>query len=533
MSKAVIYFILALHVLTSCHHTQTRLPLLDRAEAFMLAQPDSALLVLQEVDATALSEGALQARYALLYTQALEKNDLPIPGDSLINLAVRYYEKSDNARYKTLAYLYQGVAYQHIDSIAWAFSSLMQAVEAAASLQDAYIYGLTQSYLAILYQGQKQYENAIALYKKSLTAYKQAGHQQNENYALGQLGDLFYLSGRIDSANSYYLLAGEMAVARCDTSYMYLMDCARAILLLSQGAYAQSKSLLFETVHKYKSGIIPEDCYSNFAFSYLGLGQLDSARHYVLLALQNPELTNTEYIWNLSLLKEIARQGGDWEEAFMQQQQYSRTKDSILNVRSKQNIQAIEADYHKEKAELERDVLWYRSRMLTAFFTLVMALLVSLFFLMRKRWKKAIDTLGKKHLHLRQTIDKNAPHKHWDTTKFLNQCRPILLEADEQVFCTKVLHVAHIYYRGLIPWLNMRYPTLTESDICLACLLFSNMKPAELGIIYYKVPTKNSRAIYVRCSRLYKKMDMPLTGGRSSQFKKVLMNLYQQDMAVQ
>ncbi|MCL2739307.1 MAG: hypothetical protein FWE30_07660, partial [Bacteroidales bacterium] len=95
----------------SCINDKTISATLDRAEALMQGRPDSALYVLRSLHGQQIPRGALQARYALLYTQARDKNYLPISGDSLINIAVRYYSQKKDKQKLGWAYLYLGTAY--------------------------------------------------------------------------------------------------------------------------------------------------------------------------------------------------------------------------------------------------------------------------------------------------------------------------------------------------------------------------------------------------------------------------------------
>ena len=316
MKHTACYIILVLcWGLTSCQQPRGYQVLLDQVEGLMQDQPDSALVLLKGIDAGGLETEAQKARYALLYTQALEKNDLPIPGDSLINVAVQYYEQRNSAHYKALAYLYRGAAYKQMDSIALAFDSYVRAAEVVDRKRDGYTYGLTQSYMGVLYQEQRQYKEAILLYKDVLIILKDIGYQKNVNYALGKIGDLFYYSDLADSAAYYYMAAKEMAVARCDTNYMYIIDISMVTLLQDQKEYAEAKTLLLQTIHQYRDGVIPEDCYSDLAYSYLGLHQLDSARYYMQLALQVLAISAETHAWMLSIMREIARLEGNPAEA--------------------------------------------------------------------------------------------------------------------------------------------------------------------------------------------------------------------------
>ena len=60
----------------------------------MQFHPDSALHLLQNTDISALHGKADLAYYALLLTQVRDKNHISQTSDSLLNIAVRYYDRS-------------------------------------------------------------------------------------------------------------------------------------------------------------------------------------------------------------------------------------------------------------------------------------------------------------------------------------------------------------------------------------------------------------------------------------------------------
>ena len=130
---------------------------LDMAETVIHTQPDSALIILQTIDELQIPTRALQARYALLYTQALDKNYLPLTGDSLINIAIDYYGRKRDYRRLGWAYLYQGNAYVEIDSITLATKAYLQTQEILQRIRDDYLLGLVANKIATLHQKQRNY----------------------------------------------------------------------------------------------------------------------------------------------------------------------------------------------------------------------------------------------------------------------------------------------------------------------------------------------------------------------------------------
>ena len=76
--------------------------LLDDAEAHLEMHPDSAFVALDSLDRRQLNTPELRARHALLYSIALEKCGISMTNDSIINIAVDYYNnKGDKQQIET------------------------------------------------------------------------------------------------------------------------------------------------------------------------------------------------------------------------------------------------------------------------------------------------------------------------------------------------------------------------------------------------------------------------------------------------
>lgn len=86
--------------------------LLRQAEMCMEECPDSALVYLHQIPDPEKLTGENQADYCLLLTQAMDKNDLPLSSDSLIQIAVGYYSNKGDAECKAKALFYKGRVFQ-------------------------------------------------------------------------------------------------------------------------------------------------------------------------------------------------------------------------------------------------------------------------------------------------------------------------------------------------------------------------------------------------------------------------------------
>ena len=107
MKNTLPIILLALVLVTACHSDQRQLARLHRAQTLIDTAPDTALALLDSIDSHSLMR-ADNALYALLMSQALDKNYIDITNDSLINIAVEHYTHSHNKYYKMLSYYYYG-----------------------------------------------------------------------------------------------------------------------------------------------------------------------------------------------------------------------------------------------------------------------------------------------------------------------------------------------------------------------------------------------------------------------------------------
>ena len=81
---------------------------LEDVDSYIEARPDSALAVLEGIDKSELTSKELEAKYALLLSQALDKNYIDLQSDSIIAPAVRYYENHGTPDERLKMYYYSG-----------------------------------------------------------------------------------------------------------------------------------------------------------------------------------------------------------------------------------------------------------------------------------------------------------------------------------------------------------------------------------------------------------------------------------------
>ena len=242
--KRLGYFLLVyIIVLAGCNRQTSYERLLVEADSLMEQHTDSALRLLESIpDVMDKGDDASRAYYTLLLTQARYKCYQPVPADSLMRSAVRYYEQSDNPSLLCRAYYYlamplyeQGhheealrllkkgeeLAVRNNDLLYMAkyHESLcmvndrakyydMMMKYAALSLDDAFELGDTAaiarsfSYVSIAYYRSNKWEEAKKYIHKSLRLIRDLD-DEGKAYILTNVGSLSYQFGDNDIAKEY------------------------------------------------------------------------------------------------------------------------------------------------------------------------------------------------------------------------------------------------------------------------------------------------------------------------------------------
>lgn len=99
---------------------------LDKVDSIIESNPDSAYVTLLELDRSSMSKKEA-ARFAVLYSMALDKKYIDVASDSVIRDAVNYYLHHGDADYRMRAFYYQGLVSQNAGDIDAAMDSYVRA----------------------------------------------------------------------------------------------------------------------------------------------------------------------------------------------------------------------------------------------------------------------------------------------------------------------------------------------------------------------------------------------------------------------
>ena len=359
--------------------------LLRQAEMCMEECPDSALVYLHQISDPEKLTGENQADYCLLLTQAMDKNDLPLSSDSLIQIAVGYYSNKGDAECKAKALFYKGRVFQQQGNLEGATLLYKKAESMIPDLTDYYLVGLIYSYLGHLNRDEEHYKKALLYYEKALPCYRTI---QNPTLTASGLQDMAKISvylgetHRADSLFSEVLSYVPDIDAACQANIYHNVG----VFYMLTNQFGKAEQVVNASL---KLPSTPEDKLRSYAvlatiYTRQNRGDLvDSLWHKAL----NSENIYTRKAVYASLLNEaVSKQNLQDIEHYVPL--YIQSADSVYRLSQAKRIVEVQAKYDQEILIKKNKI----SRLLLYCFILCLLLLaISLAYVFHiyKRYKRA------------------------------------------------------------------------------------------------------------------------------------------------
>lgn len=278
--------------LSACHGRGNEATLLHRAESLMQESPDSALSILTSIPHPEKLYGSNRADYALFLTHAKIKLRLHHSSDSLIRIAVDYYDKRWNDERKMQAYYYRGCVYRSMRCMDLAVKDFLKALKVIPKKSEYLYLGAIYERLAGCYEEQNLYEDAKRVFHKAHEIYINQKNNEGLFYALRGVGYIYMLQHQLDSALIYYHEALDMAETIGKDYY-------KSVVLSELGGLYNERGEFQKAIQHISASIsfAPEG--TNLFSEYLRKGsilrnihEIDSARFYLNLSKSSPYIFN-------------------------------------------------------------------------------------------------------------------------------------------------------------------------------------------------------------------------------------------------
>ncbi len=316
----------------------------------MPQHPDSALMLLEQIENKENLSRKDKAHYYLLLTEAEDKTYVTHTTDSLISIAADYYEKTDDLGRKAKAWYYKGRINQDLGHPLKAQEYYLKALRDEEKIEDHALLGRIHNHIGMLYAYQKVYEKALPFQKKAVENFHLLSDSTGQVFALRDLGRTFLMLGHQDSA----IICNQKAIALMRKRIIPSVYTELAGFYIDRQRLEEAHGLLRTSLQNVAKPQAKYPVYLVLGELYKKSGQIDSACFYLQACINSAPLPETR-AGGLFHLKEIALEKGQWEQAALLSKQYELLKDSIEQGKNAESIRNVQAFYSYN--EIEQD-LW-------------------------------------------------------------------------------------------------------------------------------------------------------------------------------
>ena len=316
----------------------------------MPQHPDSALMLLEQIENKENLSRKDKAHYSLLLTEAEDKTYVTHTTDSLISIAADYYEKTDDLGRKAKAWYYKGRINQDLGHPLKAQEYYLKALRDEEKIEDHALLGRIHNHIGMLYAYQKVYEKALPFQKKAVENFHLINDSTGQVFALRDLGRTFLMLGLQDSS----IICNQKAIALMRKRIIPSVYTELAGLYIDRQRMEEAHGLLRTSLQNVAKPQAKYPVYLVLGELYKKSGQIDSACFYLQACINSAPLPETR-AGGLFHLKEIALEKGQWEQAALLSKQYELLKDSIEQGKNAESIRNVQAFYSYN--EIEQD-LW-------------------------------------------------------------------------------------------------------------------------------------------------------------------------------
>ena len=354
--KHLLPIILSILLLTVCGENERNSQFLERAETIMNDSCDVALSMLQDsINPKTLTTERGRAIYAVLLSQALDKNYIDIASDSIIAPAVKYFADGDDPHYAMLAHYYHAVILFNANNLSASAIACMESERYAKIINNnsqlARIYAL----LSFVYNYTYNFEEELYYSNKSLERF----YITNDFKQI--INAKIRLAKSYNNVNNFEKSATIYKEILTDTDIIDTLNIVSALkgyyhTLINQGKYYDAKKIIYSISNKYNTTLSSIE-YSNLGKIYVHLNMLDSAEHFLSkgenlsISIQDTIALNSgKYLLYLSK--------NDYENALKFKQQQTSQQNNTTKIiwdqsvlKNQRNVISKKLDFLKLKSK--------------------------------------------------------------------------------------------------------------------------------------------------------------------------------------
>lgn len=383
--------------------------LLSAADSLMPTRPDSALYLLENICLSEIKTPAQKAKYALLLTQAQDKNYITPTTDSLIRMATEYYDSINNdIAMQAKAHYYLGRVYQESGNNSATIREFLKAMLLVKHSKDHKLLCMLYGNLGYVYFQQDLLDKADSLYVCEEELLKQEADSAHLATLLSQRADICIMKGTAFHSKAEELLNQALSIAERLNNPHIEIEVLGSLRCLYNDMGEPEKAIAYIR----RELILQKDTTQLYGI-YLSLGdaynrsnQNDSAVYYAYKSLFSPSFYTKAGA--CIILEDVARKKGDFIEALHFKDNYEEYMDSTKHIERTKEILAVE-----EKTLLQQSEQKHKSNLSLYLYYIYaggsfIIILIVLFAYKRIKYRQKTQQLKLKQESILQTISTQA-----------------------------------------------------------------------------------------------------------------------------
>ena len=344
--------------LFSCNGHSKHWETLSQIESYIEEKPDSALVTLEQIDLSELSGKEEKAKYALLYSMALDKNFIDKTDFDVLQPAIDYYEDNGSATDKLRTCYYQGRIYQNLGNDALAMESFVKAISKGDESNDVLTKARIYFAQSKIYYSLCEWDNFIETNKSAASHFQEAGAYNSYANCLVGIINGYTLKDDSENALLYINECKRMLDAISSTRLAYFYS-AYLVYVTKYGSKQEISSLIDE----YKNAVpVTNTDWLTLADAYIQIERYDDALQSVCQYSNEPDAT--QEIKYKALVSKIYEKLRRFEDSLNAYKEYMMISDSTNYAIMRQDTKFVEERHNlelqtlKERESKIRVILW-------------------------------------------------------------------------------------------------------------------------------------------------------------------------------
>lgn len=424
----------------SCCSTANVEQQLDTAESLIAERPDSSLVILDGIAIDDIGSRRLRAKYALLLTQAKDKNYIDETDATLIREAKDYYDNTDDIRYRFMSCYYYGRVLSNAGDYTHAIIAYTQAEELLNKLNDNYLAGLLYTEMGCIYLANFDYIKCLAAYKSAYRHYKEAELTSHAAYAMLDIGIAYWNIAEDLLADELIHKAINMALSLEDDYLERICYENLIILYNSTGNVERCGNVVRILTEKYDKSLYSAKCLGAIANYYADINQSTNAERFLLNAWDkayNEADSLSLFFQSANIMKRLGRVN----EALSHFENGALIQNEQILTATQQPIVSAQKEYFHNQSKLKSYQLKKNTQIYIILFVIAMLCIVVIAMHAKQRiLLKDIEI--SKYIDLAAELQTSIQERDNELSDIITQT-----EANNSHLCEMSNHISELFHK--------------------------------------------------------------------------------------